>query len=582
MGLCRPGDEGTLLPKLQRLLELKPGSRKAKQWQRQLSRARWLGVVETYTDHQGSRYFDVAGRTIHAWMFAAILAVAVVAFGLTWWAMVDSLSEKGPTPVVTLAQDESGDVQTGTASKSSVQESRSAVEITNSIGMKLKLISAGEFRMGSPDSDSDALDDEKPQHLVKITKPFYLGVYEVTQQQYEQVMGVRPWQGMDDVQERRDYPATHVSWNDAVEFCRKLSGQEGVKYRLPTEAEWEYVCRAGTSTTYSFGDDESKLGQYAWNSTNAWDIGEKYAHRIGRKLPNPWGLYDMHGNVWEWCQDWFSPYDSKKVVSDPTGPAQDDFRSLRGGAVLNLPKVVRSASRSNDQPDYRTNTYGFRVARTYNLSTAVGKLKIGDTATDRDNGWVGLFNGRDLTGWINVNCKRDTFSARNGVLYCNGNADGFIRTERQYMNFILEVDWRHLENKGNSGLFIWCGAEPQPGATSPTAVEVQILTGYGSAKFTSHGDILPVFGAVMVPDRPPPTGGMRSLPSEHRCHPAGQWNNYRLSCIDGTIKLAVNGKEVSGGSRAFPRSGYIGLQSKGSSVEFRNIRLRESLSGKSN
>ncbi len=236
--------------------------------------------------------------------------------------------------------------------------------IVNSIGMLLVPIPAGEFQMGSPDSDSVAYDNEKPQHLVKITKPFYLSVHEVTQQQYEKVMGVRPWQGKDYVQEGPDYAATHVSWNDAVEFCRKLSEQDGVEYRLPTEAQWEYACRAGTTTVYSFGDHASKLGQYAWYRKSAWDIGQKYAHRVGQKLPNPWGLYDMYGNVFEWCQDWEAPYGSEKVVSDPMGPAQGEGLVLRGGSFYLAP-FVRSAYRYYPYPVDRSYTFGFRVARTY-------------------------------------------------------------------------------------------------------------------------------------------------------------------------------------------------------------------------
>ena len=171
------------------------------------------------------------------------------------------------------------------------------------------------------------------------------------------------------MQEGPNNPATYVSWNDAVEFCRKLSEQEGEEYRLPTEAEWEYACRAGTTTAHSFGDDVSKLEQYAWFDKNAWDIGEKYAHRVGQKLPNPWGLYDMHGNVYEWCQDWYAPYGSEKTLTDPMGPAQGErSRVLRGGSFLNQSSDVRSASRANDQPDNRYLLIGFRPARTYNLS----------------------------------------------------------------------------------------------------------------------------------------------------------------------------------------------------------------------
>ena len=237
--------------------------------------------------------------------------------------------------------------------------------VVNSVGMVLVPIPAGEFMMGSPDSAKAPGSGEKPQHLVKITKPFYLSVNEVTQRQYEKVMGVRPWQGKGYMKEGPDYAATYVSWNDAVEFCRKLSEQEGVKYRLPTEAQWEYTCRAGTTTAYSYGDDESKLGEHAWVPTNAWEIGEKYAHLVGQKRPNPWGLYDMHGNVWEWCQDWHGLYGSEKAVSDPGGPASGSRRVLRGGSFNNVTDNCRSAFRYG-LPDDHYYLIGFRVSRTYN------------------------------------------------------------------------------------------------------------------------------------------------------------------------------------------------------------------------
>ncbi len=126
--------------------------------------------------------------------------------------------------------------------------------------------------------------------------------------------------------------------------------------------------RAGTTTVYSFGDDASKLGQYAWYSKNAWNIGEKYAHRVGRKLPNPWGLYDMHGNVWECCQDWYAPYGTEKTVSDPMGPALGTYRLLRGGSFANPASSVRSAFRNYLLPTTRYGGFGFRPSRTYNLS----------------------------------------------------------------------------------------------------------------------------------------------------------------------------------------------------------------------
>ena len=239
----------------------------------------------------------------------------------------------------------------------------------NSIGMKLTFIPAGEFQMGSPDVERGHEDDETG-HLVKISKPFYFGVYEVTQAQYEQVMGARPWQGKDHVREGADYPVSYVGHDDAVEFCRRLSKKEGVEYRLPTEAEWEYACRAGTTTVFSFGDDASNLRQYAWYNHNSWDIGEDYAHRVGQKQPNPWGLYDMYGNVWEWCQDWYGPYGSEKVVSDPVGSAQGGGdRVLRGGSFIGRAALVRSANRFSNLPDFRNYiVVGFRVARTYNAA----------------------------------------------------------------------------------------------------------------------------------------------------------------------------------------------------------------------
>ncbi len=233
------------------------------------------------------------------------------------------------------------------------------LEVTNSIGIKLAFIPSGEFQMGSPDSDPDASDLEKPQHTVRITKPFYLGVTEVTQEQYERVMGTNPsnFKGA-------QLPVERVSWEDAVEFCRKLSGlpaerSAGRMYRLPTEAEWEYACRAGSKTKWSFGDSESSLGDYAWWSGNS----ARQTHPVGQKKPNAWGLYDMQGNVREWCSDWLVlAYYRSSPTDDPQGPATGSFRVHRGGSWGDGAGYCRSAYRSGLAPSNRRGSLGFRLA----------------------------------------------------------------------------------------------------------------------------------------------------------------------------------------------------------------------------
>ncbi len=237
-----------------------------------------------------------------------------------------------------------------------------AQKVTNSIGMKLRLIPAGEFMMGSPATESDRKDDET-QHRVSITKPFYLGVTEVTQEQYQEVMGTNPSEADRDELKGPQNPVETVSWADAVEFCRKLSAMPAEKtaghvYRLPTEAEWEYACRSGTTTAYSFGDDAPRLGDYGWFEGNS----DSKTHPVGEKKPNAWGLYDMHGNVLEWCQDWYGDYPSGSAT-DPTGATSGSLRVDRGGGWSPDAGSCRSAYRSWDTPVIRGNDLGFRVLR---------------------------------------------------------------------------------------------------------------------------------------------------------------------------------------------------------------------------
>jgi formylglycine-generating enzyme required for sulfatase activity len=243
---------------------------------------------------------------------------------------------------------------------------------TNTIGMKLVLIPAGDFLMGVPDSEKDAFEGEKPQHRVRITRPFYLAATEVTQGQYRAVTGANPshWKGSDDL------PVEQVSWNDAIVFCNTLSEREGLKpyyirgggvqsssegYRLPTEAEWEYACRAGTTMRFGFGDADASLKEYAWCIENS----ERKTHSVGQKRPNAWGLYDMHGNVWEWCWDGYDgKYYARSPDADPLGPTEGAVgRVFRGGCWNDFPRICRVAHRNAGSPDERHSSLGFRVAR---------------------------------------------------------------------------------------------------------------------------------------------------------------------------------------------------------------------------
>jgi formylglycine-generating enzyme required for sulfatase activity len=246
------------------------------------------------------------------------------------------------------------------------------VEMANSIGMKFVLIPPGEFEMGSPKElieeerarggdkwFMERLPGEGPQHRVRITRPFWLGVTEVTQKEYQRVTGSDPsdWRG----DARR--PVGQVSWNDAMEFCRRLTElpEEKVakrQYGLPTEAQWEYACRAGNPGPWFFspqpgpgpaGEGEKLLAEYGWFVANS----DGQPHPVGQKRVSPWGLYDVYGNEWEWCQDWY----------DPPGPSGGSHRVLRGGGWDMGAAQCRSAHRLHFQPDFHAGL-GFRVART--------------------------------------------------------------------------------------------------------------------------------------------------------------------------------------------------------------------------
>ncbi|MBV8129251.1 MAG: formylglycine-generating enzyme family protein [Planctomycetaceae bacterium] len=257
--------------------------------------------------------------------------------------------------------------------------------LISSIGLKLVRIEPGSFQMGTtkeqidqllqpfPDSKRERFDDEQPQHRVKITRPFFLGTHPVTQGQFEAIMGSNPshFKGSDDL------PVENVSWLDAVSFCNKMSEKDkrtpfyringtdvadvgGNGYRLPTEAEWEYACRAGMAGLFPWGDDIGKQGEHAWFSDNS--DGE--THPVGQKRPNAWGLYDMLGNVWEWCADWYDEKyfaSSPSVAVDPLGPPKASYRVIRGGSWYDA-RGCRPACRDRNTPENRDYDLGFRVA----------------------------------------------------------------------------------------------------------------------------------------------------------------------------------------------------------------------------
>jgi len=224
-------------------------------------------------------------------------------------------------------------------------------------------INPGTFTLGSPASEEDRFSDEGKQTRVTISKGFWVGQFEVTQLEYLFVTGVNPSAFPDDLTR----PVETVKWKDATNYCSKLTEQDrqagrlpsGYAYRLPTEAEWEYVARAGTDTRFSYGDDPgyTELNSYAWCGANTGDI----THPVGTKLANPWGLHDVHGNVWEWCSDWYADSYGGGHIVDPVGPVTGVDRVIRGGSWKGLFRFCRSASRGSSLPLQAGDNVGFRV-----------------------------------------------------------------------------------------------------------------------------------------------------------------------------------------------------------------------------
>jgi len=237
-----------------------------------------------------------------------------------------------------------------------VKPSWTKPKTTNSIGMTFVYIKPGTFTMGSPLSEPER-ESSETQHQVTLTKGFYMQTTEVTQGQWKSVMEKKPSYNSNCGD---DCPVGNVSFNDALSFIQRLNQKEsGESYRLPTEAEWEYVCRAGTNTRFFFGDSDSQLSSYAWY----YDNSGNQIHPVAKKQPNAWGLFDMYGNVLEWCHDWMGEYPSKSVT-DPVESSGGSDRINRGGSFYSNARFCRSANRGTGPPGSNNEGFGFRIART--------------------------------------------------------------------------------------------------------------------------------------------------------------------------------------------------------------------------
>ncbi len=365
-----------LAPLVIRYLKLKPNAPKMERLLRDLAKNRPARAVANFKGHR--RYLDVAGRLVEPKELAlSVIGILALFLGVSYF-MQSSLANRAPANNVAMITPDPA--------------STPARLIKNSIEMELVLIKPGEFLMGASNSEAEAQPSEKPQHRVQITQPFYMGKYEVTQAEYQQVMGTNPSYftssggGTSSVadQDTRRFPVEQVSWNDAVDFCNELSERDGLTvcydqdrqrvsdrgYRLPTEAEWEFACRAGTTTPFHFdsvvnGDKANVNGNSPYGTkTKGAYLGRTTVVDDPTYPPNAFGLAQMHGNVWEWCEDVYDAqvYAGRSgVTTDPVKTSGWQYRVLRGGAWGDNPWSARSALRDGDRPVGRSVSRGFRV-----------------------------------------------------------------------------------------------------------------------------------------------------------------------------------------------------------------------------
>ena len=474
------------------------------------------------------------------------------------------------------------------------------VQYTNSIGMKFVLIPPGEFTMGStPEEIEEALpfagDDtqwqgfirsEAPRHKVILTQPIYLGVYEVTQAQYERMMGRNPSRfaatgadkelvvGID----TQAPPVETVTWNEAAEFCSKLSEKENLKpkyspsgeiladvegtgYRLPTEAQWEFACRAGTTTKYWIGDSEEQLVQTAWFGANS---GGR-THAVGELKENPFGLYDMHGNVWEWVQDGWEPnyytQFQEQPALNPSGPTSAGAqRVLRGGVYSDSASDCRASFRRARPPTHLDLNIGFRVALTVDAVKAAIASQPAVTSPEVPGFGPGeqLFDGKSLAGWKTHPDQPGEWSVQDGLLTGRGPISHLFSERGDFEDFHVRVEAR-LNAGGNSGLFFRSDDLLSRGQF-PSGYEAQLLHRDPPLPGNSTGTlatIQPGKDTVIKPD-------------EWFTIEAIVQGNHIVIKVDGVITVDY----VDPSSRY--KRGHFGLQlmDQGSIVQFRKIEVR--------
>jgi formylglycine-generating enzyme required for sulfatase activity/serine/threonine protein kinase len=461
--------------------------------------------------------------------------------------------------------------------------------ISNSIGMTLNVVPAGSFQMGSDDEE-----DSRPIHPVRITRPFYLSIHEVTLGQYLRVMGTPPSQdqALTSPSDQDRHPAAGCTWLDAVTFCNKLSLKEnltpyydirgseadihgGDGYRLPTEAEWEYACRAGHPGRYAFGDDPAELGQYAWYWDNSEERGLRSPHPVGQKRPNGLGLYDMHGNVGEWCWDLYdSEFYRKSPVDDPSRTGEGDFRVVRGGSFLGGPETLRVACRK------RPGLYvGIRIARDAPGDRSEAG-RVGGTADDPGSprppvdgpspdgpGTLALYTRGDplkqnweMYGYGTIKEEAEG----SGVLVTSGGMGLLCYTGRPFQDFILKMEYQVSSPQDHSGVYVGIPRVPiTPTEAAAGAYSIQIWDNGQNSRGT---------GAIW---------GLKARDLQAPFRRPGEWNELGIHVEGGEIRVFVGGRLINTHQISGLRQGYIGLQNlktsdgsgADSSVRFRNIRI---------